>query len=140
MSSAIANAMTRASRGLDWSYPCLIWIADYVRDETGADPASGWRHIVWDEATAKASLARLAVHGEGASVVERALDFIAKREGWEQADGPRQGAVMIGVFTAEDGVGVPAIFDGDRRWIVSNTGTGWVSLPNAPPRIWEIVG
>lgn len=136
--SPVAAAMARASRGLDWSYPCLVWIADYLVDATGRDPAEGWRQTEWDEASAKASLARLAVHGEGETAVERALDFIARRDGWESADGPRQGAVMVGCYTAADGIGVPAIFDGDRRWIISNDGRGWTALSAQPPRMWEI--
>lgn len=136
--SAIANAMTRAGRGLDWSYPCLIWVADYLRDELGRDPAEAWRDMVWDEQRARGQLARLAVAGEGATAVERALDVIATRDGWAPADGPRQGAVMVGVFTSEDGIGVPAIFDGQDRWIVSNDGQGWASIKGQPSRIWEI--
>lgn len=130
--------MARASGGLDWSYPCLIWIADYLRDATGRDPAAAWRTIRWDEAKARHELGRLAVGGEGATAVERALDAIAKRDGWLVADGPRQGAVMIGCLTSEDGVGVPAIFDGERRWIVSNDGHGWTSVAAKPERMWEI--
>lgn len=139
MLSPIQAAMARASRGLDWSYPCLVWIADYLRDATGRDPAESWRHIAWDEAAAKGSLARLAVAGDGATTVERALDAIARRDGWLSADGPRQGAVMIGVFTAADGIGVPAIFDGERRWIVSNDGKGWTSVSEQPARMWEVL-
>lgn len=130
--------MTRADRGLDWSYPCLVWIADYLLDATGIDPAAEWREIAWDEATARSLLARLAVPGKGETAVERALCAFAERFGWEAADGPRQGAVMIGVYTAEDGVGVPAIFDGQDRWIVSNTGRGWTSVKADPARMWEV--
>lgn len=131
--------MARAECGLDWSYPCLIWVADYLREATGRDPAERWRHIDWNEAKARGSLARLSVAGEGETAVERALDAIARRdECWEAADGPRQGAVMVGVFTAPDGVGVPAIFDGSRRWIVSNDGRGWTSIGEKPGRMWEV--
>jgi hypothetical protein len=33
--TAFDDAMTRAGSGLDWSYPCLIWVADYLRDYDG---------------------------------------------------------------------------------------------------------
>lgn len=136
--SAIANAMARADRGLDWSYPCLIWIADYLRDETGRDYASDWRSIEWGETAAKHALKRLAAGGNGETAVEMALDNLARSVGWESADSMHQGAVMIGVFTSEDGIGVPAIFDGQDRWIVSNDGQGWASIKGQPSRIWEI--
>lgn len=137
-SGAVARAMWRARRGLDWGYPCLIWAMDYVADATGHDPAAAWRHLDWDEAVAKRELARAAVPGQGSSAVERALDATARREGWAEADGARQGAVMLGVFEAEDGIGVPAIFDGQDRWIVSNDGRGVTTLAAMPKRIWEV--
>jgi hypothetical protein len=111
---------------------------DYVAEATGRDPAAAWRHLNWDEATARRELGRAAVAGTGETAVERALDAAAQREGWAEAEGPRQGAVMIGVFEAEDGIGVPAIFDGQDRWIVSNDGRGVTTLAEAPKRIWEI--
>lgn len=138
MRDAVANAIARARSGLDWSYPCLIWVADFVRDATGLDYASDWRGIAWTESSARQALLRLAADGEGETAVEKAIDNLARVAGWEAADGPRQGAVMIGVYTAEDGIGVPAIFDGESRWIVSNTGNGWATLSAAPERIWEI--
>lgn len=134
--TAFDDAFTRASRGLDWSYPCLIWVADYLSAATGRDPAEGWRHIAWDEPGARASLARLAVHGEGETAVERALDVIAKRDGWMASDGPRQGAVMIGVYRDNE-VGVPAIFDGWKGWLVTYLGGATVTR-SVPVRIWEI--
>jgi len=134
----VANAIARARSGLDWSYPCLIWVADFVREATGTDYASDWRGVKWTEATAKHALTRLAAGGEGETAVEKAVDNLARAVGWEAADGPRQGAVMIGVYRAEDGIGVPAIFDGESRWIVSNTGKGWRTLSAAPERMWEI--
>lgn len=135
---AVADAIARARAGLDWTYPCLIWAMDYVADATGRDPAAAWRHLSWDEATALRELARAAVPGKGTSAVERALDAAATREGWLEADGARQGAVMIGVYEG-DIDGVPAIFDGQDRWIVSNDGKGVTSRADAPTRIWEIV-
>lgn len=157
----IEQAMARAERGLDWSRPCLIWIADYLRDVTGQDPAADWRAIRWDEATAKGQLARLAAKGRGVTAVERALDVIARRDGWEPAEGPQQGAVMIGVYNAqplmrsdlpdriagdvagveavrEGLIGVPSIFDGQKRWIVSNDGRGWTSIALQPYRMWSV--
>lgn len=137
--SAFEAAFKRAAGGLNWSHPCLIWIADYLKAETGRDPAEGWRHVKWTEREARASLARLAVAGEGATPVERALDFIAKRDGWQPCDGARQGACMIGVFTAPDdpAIGIPAIFDGWMGWLVCYFGVATI-LRGEPIRIWEI--
>lgn len=136
---AVANAIARARSGLDWSYPCLIWIADYVLDATGTDYASDWRAVQWDEATAKRALARLSAGGNGSTAVERAIDVMATLTGWQEVDGNQQGAVLIGVFDAEDGVGVPAIFDGENRWILSNDGKGVTVTGVLPKRMWEIV-
>ncbi|CAN7585978.1 hypothetical protein LJR016_004323 [Devosia sp. LjRoot16] len=136
---AVANAIARARSGLDWSYPCLIWIADYVRDATGTDYAFDWRAVQWDETTAKRALARLAAGGNGSTAVERAIDVMARALGWAEVDGNRQGAVLIGVFDADDGVGVPAIFDGENRWIISNDGEGVTVTGVLPKRMWEIV-
>lgn len=137
--TAFGEAFSRAASGLDWSYPCLIWIADYLKAETGRDPAAGFRHVAWDEAGAKASLARLAVAGEGQTAVERTLDFIAKRDGWQARDGAQQGACMIGVFTAPDdpAVGIPAIFDGWKGWLVCYYGVATI-LREQPVRMWEV--
>lgn len=137
--NAVANAIVRARSGLDWSYPCLIWVFDYVLEATGIDYAAPWRVARWDEAAARASLLHAAAGGKGSTAVEKALDRLARERGLEECDGPRQGAVMIGVYdTDEDGVGVPAIFDGERRWIVSNTGKGWSTLSAKPKRMWEL--
>lgn len=130
--------MARADRGLDWSYPCLIWAADYVRDATGHDPAAEWRRPKWTEARAFAELKRLAAGGEGETEVERALDRIAMREGWIETDAAMQGAVMLGVYTSVDQIGVPACFDGQDRWIISNDGKGWQSIGAKPNRMWEV--
>jgi hypothetical protein len=135
--SPVSAAIARANRGLDWSYPCLIWIADYLRDATGIDHASAWREIAWDEATARSELSRLAVPGKGKTAVERAVDAIAARSGWQEAEGPRQGAVMIGVYRIE-GIGHPAIFDGQKRWIISIDGRGVTIVDAAPDRMWEV--
>jgi len=136
--SALASAMLRARAGLTWEYPCLVWIADYLRDATGRDPAAQWRAIAWDENTAHIELQKLAAFGQGDTDVERALHVIAKRDGWTETDSAHQGAIMVGVFTSQDGIGVPAIFDGEKRWIVSTDGRGWRSLKATPKRIWEI--
>lgn len=138
--SALQSAMAAADRGLDWSRPCLIWVADYLAEATGIDPAAAWREVAWDEGSARRHLAMLALGGVGSTAVERAIDGMAKRLGWVEADGPRQGAVMIGVFTSADGVGVPAIFDGGKRWVFSNTGRGWTSTAEMPVRMWEVGG
>lgn len=136
--SALAAAMARADRGLAWDYPCLVWVADYLRDATGRDPAAEWRAIEWSQDVALTELQKIAAHGVGDTDVERALDAIGRREGWVEATEPHQGAVMVGVFEAGE-IGVPAIFDGGRRWIVSNDGKGWRSMLVAPKRMWEIV-
>lgn len=131
-------AISRASSGLTWGYPCLIWIADYVRDETGTDWAKRWRSIEWDEASARHYLARLAIRGSGDTAVERTMDGFAKDAEWDEADGPRQGSAMIGVYDGPEGVGIPAIFDGARRWVYSNDGRGITSTAQAPKRMWVI--
>ena len=137
--SAIANAIARARSGLDWSYPCLIWVFDYVCEATGTDYAAPWRVARWDEASARAALVRAAAGGKGSTAVEKAIDRLAREQSFEECDGPRQGAVMIGVYdTEDDAVGVPAIFDGESRWIVSNTGEGWSTLSVPPKRMWEL--
>lgn len=154
--TAFGEAFSRAASGLDWSYPCLIWIADYLKAETGRDPAAGFRHVAWNEAGAKASLARLAVAGEGQTAVERTLDFIAKRDGWQARDGAQQGACMIAVFNSfalcpsrpngreaqplgpdDPTIGIPAIFDGWRGWLVCYFGVATI-LRGQPVRIWEV--
>jgi len=144
-----ARALARADRGLDWSYPCLIWVADFLADATGRDPAAAWRGTVWTAARAQRALARQATLGQGATLVEQALDAIAHRDGWRPAEGPMQGALMVGVYEAEPfpaewdagqlTIGVPAIFDGQRRWAMSNTGRGWTVTLQPPLRMWEVV-
>lgn len=136
--SALRDAMARADRGLDWSYPCLIWVADYLRDATGNDPAADWRGVAWSEPSALRELKRLARDGNGNTDVERAMQVLCVRNGWPEADAVKQGAVMVGVYTSTDNIGVPAIFDGQDRWIISNDGQGWQSLADKPQRIWEV--
>jgi len=143
--SPLSNAIARASRGLDWSYPCLIWIADYVWDVTGVDPAAALRHVEWDQTGAQRHLARLARRGEGETDVERALDYIAKRDGWVEVECAMQGAAMIGVY---DGAmqfgpvwrptGFPGIYDGQKRWICSTDGASVSSVDMKPKRMWEL--
>lgn len=130
--------MQRADRGLDWSYPCLIWIADYLCDATGEDPAAEWRREQWTELSALRSLKLLASGGEGSTDVERAMDAMAHTMGWIEADGQMQGATMVGVYDAKNDIGVPAIFDGQDRWIISNDGLGWLSFAVKPKRMWEV--
>lgn len=134
---ARAAALERAEAGLTWQYPCLIWMADYLRDETGRDPAADWRSIDWTEATAKRELAKLAIAAHGDNAVARALDAIARRDGWIETDVPMQGAIMVGVLTIGD-EGAPAIFDGQSKWISSVTGRGWTITGHHPERMWEI--
>lgn len=136
--NAFNLALARASHGLTWEYPCLIWLADFIRDETGKDPAAAWRSMGWTERTARRELSLLARGGEGRTAVEMAIDVMAKREGWIEEDAPMQGMVMIGVYTEPDGdIGVPAIFDGERRWLVSGTGAATITA-KPPERLWVI--
>lgn len=133
--------MERAAGGLDWSRPCLLWVADYILEATGVDYALGWRNREWTEASAKEALIRLSAGGDGASAVEKALDNMARAQGWEPVDGNRHGAVLIGVFNGigPDGEGVPAIFDGESRWIVGHVGGRRVdSVGLFPDRAWEV--
>lgn len=139
MSSAVADAIARARSGLDWSYPCLIWIADYVLDATGTDYASDWRAVKWDEATAKRALARLAVGGNGSSAVERAIDVMARALGWPEVDCNQQGALLIGAFNDLAAAGSPAIFDGSDRWVLGHLEGGGVTVTGVfPDRAWEV--
>lgn len=132
-------AMARAASGIDWSYPCLIWVADYLRDLTGTDFAADWRGMVFDEPLVMRELAKLAAGHDGATGVERALAGLAARHGWVERDGPQQGAIMIGVYTdPRDGAGFPAIFDGWRGWLVAYFGNATVLRDPPPVRIWEI--
>lgn len=138
---AVKHAMQRAERGLDWSYPCLIWVADYLLEATGVDYASGWRRMEWDEASAKDALVRLAAGGSGVSAVEKTLDNMAQVLDWEPVEENRQGAVMIGVFNGLAADGVPAIFDGTDRWIAGHVGGKSVTSVGAfPDRAWEVCG
>lgn len=143
MIDAVATAMARARCGLDWSYPCLMWVADYLRDATGTDFAVGWRAEGWTEWSARRALLQLAGDGEGATLVERVIDAFARTHGWAPAEAPMQGAVMIGVYDGIDldgePIGVPAIFDGSDRWVLSNDGKGVTVTGTPPRRMWEIV-
>lgn len=73
------------------------------------------------------------------------MDAFARRHGWVEADLMMQGAVMIGVYDADnivDGkaerIGVPAIYDGQKRWIISNDGRSVNSIEIKPRRMWEV--
>lgn len=134
--NAFNIAMARAAIGLDWGYPCLIWLADYVRDATGMDPAGRWRGLAWNEHVARRELVTLAIHGAGDTAVERAMDAMAYEFDWPERDVAMQGSVMIGCYRSDD-VGVPAIFDGERRWLVSGAGDARVTAAR-PLRMWEL--
>lgn len=136
--TAIENAIARARRGIDWHYPCLIWVADYLLDATGVDYAIGWRRRAWDEPSAKRALVALSRGGRGISAVEKALDNMAEAQGWERAEENRQGAVMIGVYSDLAENGSAAVFDGTDRWIVAQLGGGCVSIGQFPDRAWEV--
>lgn len=135
---AVKHAIARAERGIDWNYPCLIWVADYLLEATGVDYASGFRRVEWDEPSAKRALVRLSGGGKGASAVEKALDIMAQELGWEAVEENRQGAVMIGVYSDLAENGSTAVFDGTDRWIVAQLGGGCVSIGRFPDRAWEV--
>lgn len=132
-------AVHTALQGLTWERPCLIWLADYLVAETGRDYAADWRGIRWTERTAIRALKGLAVQGRGERLVERVIDAMARLHGWPEADSNRQGAVMIGVYRGLARDGVPAIYDGEARWIAGHIGSGLASLGEFPDRAWEVV-
>lgn len=137
--TAFDTAVSRAAGGIDWSYPCLIWVADYLKEATGVDFAADWRGMAFDEPLVLRELAKLAAGHVGVSAVERAMTGLAERYGWQERDGPQQGAIMVGVYTdPRDSAGFPAIFDGWRGWLVAYFGNATV-LRERPNRIWEIV-
>lgn len=137
MTRAVAAAIVRARAGLDWSRPCLIWLADYLVDAGYRDIAAGWRQP-WGDDTARRELVLLARRGTGGSRVGAVMDWLAREHGWEAADSARQGAVMVGVFDHLAADGVPAIFDGQDRWVAGLVGGGWSSLRTMPDRAWEV--
>jgi len=134
----VANAIARARTGLDWSRPCLIWLADYLVDAGYQDIAANWRGIRWGDVRSRRELVLLARRGSGGSPVGCVMDWLAREHGWEAADSARQGAVMVGVFDHLAADGVPAIFDGQDRWIAGLVGGGWSSLRAMPDRAWEV--
>jgi hypothetical protein len=133
---ALNIAIARAAAGLTWEYPCLIWVADYLKDAANYDPAANWRNLTWSERVARRELASLARGGVGKTAVECALDAIAKRDGWIERDVAMQGAVMIGVGSVDD-VGVPGIYDGEKRWLVAGRGDAVLTRAQ-PERMWEV--
>lgn len=134
--NAFNIAMARAALGLDWSYPCLIWVMDYVRDETGVDYAANWRGIQWTKSRAMREMAKVADDGGGLTLVDKALDATALRHGWPEREGGQQGAVMVGCYTSSD-IGIPAIYDGHGRWLLCGTGAAMVTRAE-PDRVWEV--
>lgn len=137
--TALDLAVRSAMDGLGWERPCLVWVADYLRDETGRDFAAEWRGVGWTEPRSRRELARLALGGSGHTQVERAMDAMARRHGWPPVHENRQGAVMVGVFNTAAPNGSPAIFDGEGRWILGVMGGGLVTTGLMPDRAWEIV-
>lgn len=137
--NAFNVALRAAASRLDWSRPCLVWLADFVLAETGTDISGKWKDCVWDRPTALRALAELAETGVGATEVERAMDTLAKRHGWQRRESAQQGAVMVGVFTdPSTGFGFPAIFDGWRGWLVAYFGNATI-VRDTPVTFWEIV-
>lgn len=132
--TAYSRAFVRASAGIDWSRPCLIWLCDYVLDETGVDPAAAWRRAEWTERTAMATMARVGRGHQGDSLVEKALEEAAATCGWAAADVP-DGA-CVGVFQYGD-IGLPAVFDGNGSWLVA-TAAGAVVTKRTPKKIWRL--
>lgn len=138
MKIAISQAIARARAGLDWSRPCLIWLADYLVDAGHRDIAADWRGIGWGEVRSRRELVLLARRGTGGSPVGCVMDWLAREHGWDAADSARQGSVMVGVYDQLAADGVPAIFDGQDRWIAGLVGGGWSSLRAMPDRAWEV--
>jgi len=136
--TALDDAVRRTIEGLSWERPCLVWVADYLRDETGRDFAAEWRGVGWTEPRSRRELARLALGGNGKTQVERAIDAMARRHGWPQVQENRQGAILIGVFNGAAPNGSPAIFDGESRWILGIMGGGMATTGAMPDRAWEI--
>ena len=134
----VARAILRARSGLDWSKPCLIWLADYLIDEGYPDIADQWRGIEWSETRSRRELVILARRGTGSSPVGCVMDWLAREHGWDAADSARQGAVMVGVYDRMAADGVPAIFDGQDRWIAGLVGGGCSSIRAMPDRAWEV--
>lgn len=138
MTSALSNAVARARLGLDWSRPCLIWLADYLVDEGYHDIGAEWRGITWGDVRSRRELLLLARCGQGDSPVGCVMDWLAREHGWEPASDRRQGAVMVGVYDYLAADGVPAIFDGRDRWITGQVGGGVTSLGQMPDKAWEV--
>ena len=135
--NAFNIALARAGNGITWGYPCLIWFADYIRDATDFDPAAEWRDIRWDETKARRIMSVLALQSEGATEVERALATTAARNGWREADAAEQGAVMFGVYRLTDSLGVVAVYDGAKRWLIAGEdGARITAVP--PSRMWVV--
>jgi hypothetical protein len=133
--TAFARAFARASAGIDWSRPCLIWLCDYVEDVTGFDPASRWRHYDWNERRARRAMASAGRFHPGDTPVERALCEAARTGGWVEASVPY--GATVGVFNGLDGVGLPAIFDGRDGWLLA-TAKGAVVTRAAPSKMWRL--
>lgn len=134
----VANAIARAQPGLDWSRPCLIWLADYLVDVGHHDIAADWRGIAWGDVRSRRELVLLARRGQGGSPVGCVMDWLAREHGWEPTDASRQGAVMVGVFDHLAADGVPAIFDGQDRWVAGRVSGGISSIRFMPDRAWEV--
>lgn len=134
--NAFNLALARAGHGISWSYPCLLWFADYVIDATGFDPASEWRSVEWDEATGRRIMDEIGDGMMGSTPVEKALAATAERHGWAQTDAPQQGSIMVGAYSFH-GTGVAAIFDGDKRWAIGHE-DGLRITPLSPERMWVI--
>lgn len=134
--NAFNIAIARAGHGISWSYPCLLWFADYVIDAIGFDPASEWRDVDWNEESARRIMAEIGAGMPGKTPVAKALTATARKHGWERVTASRQGSIMVGAYSFAE-TGVAAIFDGDKRWAIAHEdGLRITALP--PEMMWVI--
>lgn len=134
--NAFNLALARAANGISWSYPCLLWFADYVIDATGFDPAYDWRAVEWNEASSRQIMDEIGAGMDGTTPVARALTATARRHGWERVTAAQQGSIMVGAYAFGE-VGVAAVFDGDKRWAIAHE-DGLRITPLPPERMWVI--
>lgn len=135
MKTPYAKALARASAGIDWSRPCLIWLCDYVVDVTGFDPADRWRHYDWTERRARRAMAAAGRFHPGSTPVEKALRQAASTGDWIEVDEPE--APCVGVFNDSGGIGLPAIYDGAGRWLLA-TALGAHVTTQKPTVMWRL--
>jgi uncharacterized protein DUF6950 len=135
---AFGAAFDAAMMPFSWRYPCLLWLADYIKQVTGTDPAADWRGVTWDQEKAQAALARLAADAPlGRSDLEWVLIKMADRHGWQWRGAGEQGA-EIGVHEL-DGQGFPSIRNpADGLWLLNAT-DGLRTTRRWPASAWGLV-